>query len=217
MRPKFVFALCLVVVLGAIFFLRHYRAGTTAKPEPPANAEIAASVAIPETNTTTNVAMVGAPVAPLPSAATNVLTPEQREEAIDAEKDRLYQWSMNDDVASLSAILNDLTNSEKEVRLAAIEAAKQFGSSNAIPTLKADAANAQDTEEQIALLQAADFLSLPSLADREPMTPEQIQAAKQASADAAARRLQASQTINHQPAPQAQSQTVPNAPPGPGN
>ena len=66
--------------------------------------------------------------------------------------------STQNDPASLAAILNDLTNPEKEVRLAAIEATKQFGSRDAIPALQADVARATDTDEKIALLEAADFL-----------------------------------------------------------
>ena len=97
---------------------------------------------------------------------------------------------MNDDPASLSNILADLTNSEKEIRDAAIEAAKQFGSTNAIPTLKAVAANTTDPEEQIALLEAANFLSLPGVnwGSTTPKTPEQIQAAAQRKAEREARR-----------------------------
>jgi HEAT repeat protein len=79
---------------------------------------------------------------------------------------------MNDDPASLSNILADLTNPEKEIRDAAIEAAKQFGSTNAIPTLKAVAANTTDTEEQIALLEAANFLSLPPVDFSQPTPPQ---------------------------------------------
>jgi HEAT repeat protein len=79
---------------------------------------------------------------------------------------------MNDDPASLSNILADLTNPEKEIRDAAIEAAKQFGSTNAIPTLKAVAANTTDTEEQIALLEAANFLSLPPVDFSQPTSPK---------------------------------------------
>ena len=67
---------------------------------------------------------------------TNILTDEQRQAAIDAEIDRLQQWSMNDDPASLSNILADLTSPEKEIRDAAIEATKEFGSTNAIPALE---------------------------------------------------------------------------------
>jgi hypothetical protein len=135
------------------------------------------------------VTSVAPPPAPIPvPAVTNTLTPEQRQVAIDTETDRLQQWSMSDDPASLSNILADLTNSEKEVREAAIEAAKQFGSINAIPTLKDMAANDEDPEEKAALLEAADYLALPSFTfggsgTGTPATPEQIQIDQQARAE----------------------------------
>jgi hypothetical protein len=183
MRPKFVFALSLLalLVLGAVFLLKQHWGNATTPP--PAN----------ESATPAPVASVAPPPAPIPAApaATNAPTPEQRQAAIDTETDRLQEWSMSDDPASLSNILADLTNPEKEIREAAIEAAKQFGSSNAIPTLKAVAANTTDTEEQIALLEAANFLSLPSMTfggPATPQTPEQIQAVAQRRAESKARR-----------------------------
>ena len=206
MRPKFVFALILLAVLvsGAIFLLKQH--SSTAKPEtarPPA--------------TTMSVA----PPVPAPSSApvaVKTLTPEERQAAIDAETDLLQQLSMKDDPASLSAILADLTHSEKEVREAAIEAAKQFGSSNAIPALKAVAANTTDTGEQIALLEAADFLSLPSINFNKPSTPktpEQIQAAAERRAQAEARRQARLQKHADSPNPQPTSDQ--NPPPAPNN
>jgi hypothetical protein len=183
MRPKFVFALLLLafLVLGAVFFLKQHLGNGAPSPAPPPASNVVASVAPPP-----------AP-APIPAApfSTNTLTDEQRQATIDAETDRLQEWSMNDDPASLSNILADLTNSEKEIRDAAIEAAKQFGSTNAIPTLKAVAANTTDPEEQIDLLEAANFLSLPSLdfsGPAIPKTPEQIQADAQRRAEREARR-----------------------------
>lgn len=207
MRPKFVFALLLaaVLVVGGAFYLKNYF-GNSPAPAPQVSPETAAvpaaiSAAAPTAisgavpNVVTNVAL---PPTPLPVAtpvATNVLTPEQRQAAIDAETDRLYQWSMNDDPASLSNILADLTNSDKEIREAAIDAAKQFGSASAIPALKAAAADTSDTEDQIAMLEAAQFLSLPEVdfgnpGTAMPKTPEQIQLDQQKQAARDARRLQ---------------------------
>ena len=143
---------------------------TETKPAAPQTAPVITNVPPPAT----------APVAAAP-VATNALTPEQRQAAIDAETDRLQQWSMNDDRASLSSILADLTNSEKEVRKAAIEAAEQFGSTNAIPILKNLAANDEDPEEKAALLEAANFISLPSIFDvGQPTTPAEREARRQA-------------------------------------
>lgn len=185
MRPKYVFVLLLpaLLVLGVALYLKPHP-GPAATP--PANLEIAAPAPPPASNVVTSVTL---PPAPAP-VSTNTLTPEQRQAAIDAETDRLQQWSANDDPASLSNILTDLTSSEKEIRETAIEAAKQFGSTNAIPALKAVAANTTDTEEQIALLEAANFLSLPSLNSSGPdtRTPEQIQADAQRNAERQARR-----------------------------
>jgi hypothetical protein len=179
MRPKFIFVLLLLalLVLGAAFFLKQYLGNTA----PPPNPEIAAPASVVSNAVTVAVPPpVPAPVAAAP-VVTNTLTDEQRQAAIDAETDRLQQWSMNDDPASLSNILANLTHSEKEIRDAAIEAAKQFGSTNAIPALKAVAANTEDTEEQIALLEAANFLSLPSILDAAgPITPAEREARRQA-------------------------------------
>ena len=186
MRPKFVFALLLLalLVLAGVFPLKwHLGNGATAPAAIPAPADSNAGAGI--------VPPSAPPPVPAASAATNTLTAEHRQAAIDAETDRLQEWSMDDDPASLANILADLTNPEKEIREAAIEAAKQFGSSNAIPTLKAVAANTTDTEEQIALLEAANFLSLPGMTfggPATPQTPEQIQAAAQRRAESKARR-----------------------------
>jgi cytoskeletal protein RodZ len=136
MRPKFIFALLLLalLVLGAAFLFKQHRGNPATPPS------------VNESVTSVPVVSAAPPSAPAPVPAapvsTNVLTPEQRQTAIDAETDRLQQWSMNDDPASLSNILADLTNPEK------------------------------DTEEQIALLEAANFLSLPPVDFSQPTSPK---------------------------------------------
>jgi len=190
MRPKFVFALLLLALLalGAVFFLKQHLGNVAPSPTSP---ESATPAPPPASNVMASVAPPPAPI-PAAPASTITLTPEQRQAAIDAEIDRLQDWSMNNDPASLSNILADLTSPEKEIRDAAIEAAKQFDSTNAIPTLKAVAANTADTGEQIALLEAADFLSLPSLPPltKPPQTREQMKAAAQQARQARQNRLQ---------------------------
>jgi hypothetical protein len=184
MRPKFVFALLLAIVLalGAALLLKRHPGGSSSAP---ANPPSEAAVSQVGTSVVTEVAPPPQPApAPLSTAPAtpNALTSEQRQEAIDAEVDRLYQWSMNDDAASLSNILAGLTNSEKEIREAAIESVKQFGSTDAIPALKAAAEATDNLQEKIAYLEAADFLTVPqaeftrSTGTTTPKTPEQIQA-----------------------------------------
>ena len=180
MRPKVVIALLLPILLflGMVLLFKQHAANAS-KP-----AEVAPAPAI------TSVAPTPTP-APAPVVVKKTVTPEEREVAINAEKDRLFEWEMNDDQESLSKILGDLTHAEKEIRLAAIEATKQFGSKDAIPTLKELVKNTDDTEEQAALLEAADFLSLTPMSDSSvqlPRTPEQIQAEQQKIAKAEARK-----------------------------
>jgi hypothetical protein len=183
MRPKFIITLGLltILILGAALFLKRQLGSASA---PPARAQIATPAPATASNAVTSVAPPPAPIPIVAAPVTNVLTDEQRQAAIDAETDRLQEWSMNDDPASLSHILADLTNPEREIRDAAIEATKQFGSSNAIPALKAAAANTADTEEQIALLEAANFLSLPSM----EITPTTLEQAAKLRAEMEARR-----------------------------
>jgi uncharacterized protein YdaT len=211
MRPKFVFALLLLALLalGGVFFLKQHLGNGATPP---------AAISVPvESNAMASVAPPPAPMpVPVAPAVTNVLSPEQRQTAIDAETDHLQDWSMNEDPASLSNILADLTNPEKEIRDAAIEATKQFGSTNAIPTLKAVAANTTDTQEQIDLLEAANFLSLPSLVvtPQPAQTMEQMKAAAQQARQAHQNKLQkGAQSQN--PSSGTQSSPDQNAPVGP--
>jgi hypothetical protein len=187
MRPKFVFALIssAALILGAALFLKQHLQNASM---PPIRAEIKTPALVTASNTVTSVAPAPTFIPPAP-AVTNTLTPEQHQAAIDAETDRLQEWSVNDDPTSLSNILADLTNPDKEIRVAAIEATRQFGSTDAIPALKAAAETTDDIQEKIDYLQAADFLSLPGISDSSvqlPLTPEQIQANRQREAERAA-------------------------------
>jgi hypothetical protein len=213
MRPKFVLTLLVLaaLVLAAAYHFRPQTALTTAAlPPPPVHADLpAASNSI--------LGVRPKPITEIPQS----LTPEQKQAYIFGEMRRLQDLSTKNDPESFSAILNDLTNSEKEVRLAAIEATKQVGNRDAIPVLKANVAGTTDTDEQIALLQAANFLSLPTIADSDvqaPKTPEQTQAAQQRQAQEAARKQaqlqQKVQMLQQQAQVQQQDQ---NPPAGPNN
>lgn len=200
MRPKFVFALFLFafLVLGAALTLKQYLGHNLTpvfqhqevKAAPSPAAKVAMNVPSPSTPASSTPAPASPAPAVVPVSApiiTNALTPEQRRAAIDAEMDRLQEWSANHAPASLSNILADLTYPDKEVREAAIEAARQFGSPNAIPALKAAAESTDDLQEKMAYLEAADFLSLPPMNFLDPNSipppsQEQIQMARQRAA-----------------------------------
>ncbi len=88
----------------------------------------------------------------------------------------LMGLAMNEDAASLERILAELRNPNRERRAAALRAAIQFGSRDAIPQLAEAAAAAHDANEKAELRDAIEFLKLPSLSEvlarRAPAAPE---------------------------------------------
>lgn len=195
MRTKFVLGLMsfAALVLAVAFYFKH----DFAQQPPPAAEKTADLPPVgnhgPATKPDSARQLVTQPIPVVTPLATIKprMTPEEKQAYIEAETGRLQDLSTQDDPAYLAAILNDLTNPEKEVRLAAIEATKQFGSKDAIPALQAEVANASDADEKIALIEAADFLSLPTLADADvqtPPTPEQLQALQEQRQRQAARK-----------------------------
>ena len=213
MRPKFVAVVLLMtgLIVGAVFFIR------SGQPLPVSPDKQSA----PVSNTPPVVAAAPTPPppppAPVPVIAQSAPTPEERDAAILAEKDKLFAWSMDDDPLSSSNIFNDLSSPEKEIREAAVEAAKQKGDTNAIPILKRLAAGADDSEEAVAMLKAAEFIGLPSAdlshpEDGTPMSPEQVQAAAQRAAAHAGSRSRGSGNGAGAGGTQDPNQNVPAAP-----
>jgi len=212
MRPKFAIAILLVagIFIGGAIYLKHHlvsaappvapEAVAAPAPEPPPKNAVADLPPLP-------------PPAPVPTPAP-VLSPEQQLAAVNAEIERLRVAGLSDDPADLQIILADLNSPEKEIREAALNAAKQFGSTNAIPALLTAATNAVDPKEKIELTEAADFIALPSFTfntNAVPLTPEQIQAQQQKTAQMRADRQARLQSRLPAPAPE------PNAVPPDGN
>jgi type VI protein secretion system component VasK len=90
-------------------------------------------------------------------------TPEQHEARVSERVAELQDLAMNNDPASLNSILSALGDSDAPVRKAAVEAAVQFGSRDAIPALQDAAMQTEDPQEKIDLLKAVEFLKLPPL------------------------------------------------------
>jgi len=192
MSSKFLFGIVLpaILVMGLALVLRPRFATTAPRAVPAVTAP--APVSKPAAND------LPAPL-PLPvvtAPAPPPMTEEERQDAIDKEKDRLSDLETSQDPQALSQILADLYSPEKEIRMAAMDAAEQVHNTNAIPVLKAIAVTNQDTDEQMALFQAANFIATPlgSLPGGSPPTPQQIQAAQQRHAQEAASRQAQSQT-----------------------
>lgn len=93
-------------------------------------------------------------------------TPEAKHEAYVARRvAELQDLGMEDDSASLDTILSELNNGDPEIRQAAVDAAVQFGSRDAIPRLTDAAAQTDDPREKSAILDAIEFLKLPTLTE----------------------------------------------------
>jgi hypothetical protein len=87
-----------------------------------------------------------------------------REDYIEKRVGELTDLAMTDDPEALKTILSEINNPEGEIRKAAIEASKQFGSADAIPKLEealasADGADKQDIKEAIEFLKLPSFLA----------------------------------------------------------
>jgi hypothetical protein len=77
----------------------------------------------------------------------------------------LQDLAMENDSASLNIILSELTNRDREIRSAAIDASVQFGSREAIPALSEAAPQIEDADQKAAIHEAIDYLQLPALSE----------------------------------------------------
>jgi hypothetical protein len=175
MRPKVVISVLLaaVALLAGVFFLkssaRHpateapVEVVAVEKPSPEVSDTRPASPIMPVTPQATIVT----PKPEVPGGSTNTAPVAVVEDPayIRAQVDRLEDLMSNDDAASLQGILTELTNSSPVIRHTAIEAAIQFGDRSAIPTLKALAARTDDPAEKKELLDAANFMALPTISE----------------------------------------------------
>jgi hypothetical protein len=86
---------------------------------------------------------------------------QSHEEYVEQRVAEIMDLGMSDDPESLKTILSEMNNPEGEIRKAAIEATKQFGSADAIPKLEA-ALSSADTGDKQDIQEAIEFLKLPS-------------------------------------------------------
>jgi hypothetical protein len=196
MRPKIVLIVLVVAGMALAGMILLKRPAMTPAP-------VSEPIVVAANPAETNAIVVEKPVVatnpPPQIAATTNTAPEYgsvaaHQKAIDDEKNRLSTLAMNSDTDSLSNILTDLNSPDREVRMAAIEATKQFESTNAIPALRAAAMNA-DPDEAVAMLKAVSWLSIPSV-DMAPsggftkpdLTADQSQAIQANQARAAIRK-----------------------------
>ncbi len=172
MRPK-VFLSIVVPALVLLVCLAYLRPGRGSRAVE--TAVSAPAQAVPLGGTETPSARPDAHIHAVPPPASGTLSPEDLAKAtedqarhqatINKRATELNELAMADDAGSLGQILSELDNPEPQIRNAALQAAVQFGSRDAIPRLREAAARTDDVQERQALESAANYLTLPSLTE----------------------------------------------------
>jgi hypothetical protein len=164
MRAKFLFAIFCVAgaIVTGLFLLRREESdllpGSSQVPVPPNLSEMES----------TNLSVSRSPE-PSPEAPANQNVEKPEAASSDEIILQLHEYSMQEDPKYLALILSHMTNSNAEIREAALEATMQFGNRDAIPALKELAAKTDDPREKVKILDAIEFLELPSFSEiRKP-------------------------------------------------
>ena len=96
----------------------------------------------------------------------DAMLPEEKHQAyVEARVLEIQDLASEEDNQSLNIILSELTSPDEEIRKAAVDAAIQFGSRDAIPALTVAAQQLDDTDERKAIKEAIEFLKLPHLGE----------------------------------------------------
>jgi hypothetical protein len=171
MRPKVVATVLIVAftLLAALFLIpKFFR-----PPSSPLAAENAGGPAVLPNSSPTNDPSE-APHRPVISPPVPAAPPDPAQAKYVSDRvTELEKLAMRNDSAARDEILSELQNSNRTVRHAALEAAIQFGDRSVVPRLQEVAAQTEDSAEKSEILEAIDYINLPSLteylaAQREP-------------------------------------------------
>jgi len=110
-----------------------------------------------------------APVSPVVPAAQD---PAAHAKYVKQRRNELMALAMNNDVQSRDTILATVKNDpDRQVRAAALEAAIQFDDRSVVPPLKDIADQTTDPDEKQSILDAIDYINLPSLTEYQAANP----------------------------------------------
>jgi hypothetical protein len=174
MRPKVVVAILLLAagLLGVIVLMSnalHPQSTSSSADSGKVSPAAAASNQLVETPASNPPPVVAA----APAADTNAAAAHAQ--YVSRRIKELNALAMNDDVQSRDTILSELKNNpDKKIRAAALEAAIQFDDRSVVPPMQEIAAQTQDPDEKAAILEAIDYINLPSLTEymaAHPSTP----------------------------------------------
>jgi hypothetical protein len=164
MRAKVILSasvLALIVLVPALYF--HYKQpGQTPAVEP--NASEASPNAGPSALPAILHRVAGAAHAPdsVPVQENNAadLKAAGHEEYVAQREAELSQMGTSREPGALKTILAEVHNADPDIRQAALSAAMDFGSKDAIPTLRNEITLTEDLQEKVEIQKAIDFLQL---------------------------------------------------------
>jgi len=165
MRPKVVVAILLLAagLLGVIVLMSnalHPQSTSSSADSGKVSPAAAASNQLVETPASNPPPVVAA----APAADTNAAAAHAQ--YVSRRIKELNALAMNDDVQSRDTILSELKNNpDKKIRAAALEAAIQFDDRSVVPPMQEIAAQTQGPDEKAAILEAIDYINLPSLTE----------------------------------------------------
>jgi len=202
MRPKFV-AIVLLLVIGLLVMVALVQRGLHPKPATPTadtgddfsprrwhesprtGSEVAKGGDVAKINNTVATSPLdanGRPPGDVQRSSEDADTAQ--EEYVRQQIKALDELARERNADSLNAILLELQNPNKEIRKGALEAAIEFRDRSSIPRLQEIAGSTQDPNEKAELLEAIEYLKLPTLT--EHLAELQANAANAKPADNAA-------------------------------
>lgn len=165
MRPKIVISILVAAfgVLGLIAVLK----GVSGRN--------ASNGQVPVAETTIGVHPETATEAPISSGGVTNSVPVSDEirsaviaKEVEQVQDILGQADGTNNAVVLAALVEKMANPEAEVRQAALEALKQLNDTNAVPGLTMVAESTKDPREKVAVLDAIEYIQMPSATDGAP-------------------------------------------------
>ena len=113
------------------------------------------------------------PELPAPIVSPHSTGSDEDQEWIAKRIDELDALTWFDDFESLGKILTELRNPLPEIRAAALDATRDFGSRDAIPYLEAISSDSKEPLEQKAIQDLIEFLKLPTLLEESSINSDE--------------------------------------------
>ena len=175
MRPKFVIILLSVaglIILLALLAKQQLQQSPKPIPAPAMAIDVAVPAPVPKQLSAPELPPAVLVQTPLPVKSDPVpvaeLSQERQDSMVAAEITQINAVIGKSDPDSMALILSYLTNSEPQLRELAVAAVKQSGDRSIIPALTNLAMTIDDYEQRHAVMDAANFLALPSINEALP-------------------------------------------------